>query len=90
MKEILSNQSVAQRVAKELENALESIHKHQINYAEQTTIRANARAKEVIEVQKSIVNEFALALKQYIDRIQTVASEFEATDQILGDSFLKK
>lgn len=26
MKEILSNQSVAQRVAKELENALESIH----------------------------------------------------------------
>ncbi|MBO1002262.1 TIGR04197 family type VII secretion effector [Pseudogracilibacillus auburnensis] len=87
MNEIMSNQSVAQSVTTRLDSSLQSIREHHINFAEQTTVKGNARAKETIEAEKIIIHEFVSALQQDIARIQTVASEFEVTDQALGDGF---
>ena len=86
MNEIKSNQTVAQNVATRLDSSLQSIKKHHINFAEQTTVSGNARAKETIEVEEAIIREFASALQQDIERIRNVASEFDSTDQALRDS----
>ena len=87
MNEITSNQTVVQNVTTRLDSALQSIHEHQINLAEQTTVSGNIRAKETITVEEKVIREFVSALQQDIERIRKVAREFDNTDQALRDSY---
>lgn len=87
MNDILNNKSIAQTIATKFELSLESIEKFDIELSELTTVAGNERAKETIELEKDIVKGFVSALKQDIEKIQSVSSDFESLDQNLGDNF---
>ncbi|MFA8438663.1 TIGR04197 family type VII secretion effector [Pueribacillus sp. YX66] len=80
---------MARRVVTKLENALQSFGDNHVSFATQTTVKSNIRAKETIQTEKKVVRTFTIALQQDIERIRSVAEEFETMGVLLRQGFNK-
>lgn len=82
MHEVQSNTSQVTTIINEMEsvrNAISGINQN-ITFATRTTVSGNAVAKTTINEHKSLVNQFMNAFRQDIERLQTIATEFNQTD----------
>ncbi len=85
-----SKQVVAQNIATGLDNSLQSLSNYEVNLADKTTVGGNARAKETINDEKKVVRSFVAAMQKDIERIRSVALEFEKMDDTLQLNFLDR
>jgi len=90
MNTLLSTKAAAEKVATELNNSLQLFDQYEVNVAEKTTVAGNDTAKETINSEKKIVRSFVSAMKKDIERIRSVADEFQKTDDNLQWDFINK
>lgn len=80
---LFSKKAVAQNIATGLDNSLQLLSGYEVTLAEKTTVGGNARAKETINDEKKAVRSFVSAMQKDIERIRSVAIEFEKLDDTL-------
>lgn len=86
--EIVSQLSVAQKVATSLNSAVNHLEADKsVQQDNQTTLQGNQKAKDYITQESQVVQRFALAFKQDIENIRSVANEFESLDRQMQQNF---
>ncbi|MFA8439864.1 TIGR04197 family type VII secretion effector [Pueribacillus sp. YX66] len=85
-----SKEAVAQKIATELDNSLQLLSVYEVNLAHKTTVAGNARAKETINGEKKVIRSFVSAMQKDIERIRSVAAEFEKMDDSLQRNFINR
>lgn len=79
---IISSKEAAQRIATNLSSSLEMLMKHHsLDFATNTKNGGNIRAQETVQVGKQLVDSFLSAFQKDIEKIRSVATEFEIMDQ---------
>lgn len=86
MNEIVSHHAIAQRVATEIDHALNTvIFQPKVTIAKGTTVKGNEAAYETVNLHQQAAQVFVSALAKDIENIRSVADEFERMDKNLID-----
>ena len=87
---IQSDLGVAKQCANQLKTACDSIVKTKtVSRDNQTTLTGNTQAHEAINELQATSANIARVVNQSIKQLQTVATNFEADDQLLSRQFFK-
>ncbi|MFA8438664.1 TIGR04197 family type VII secretion effector [Pueribacillus sp. YX66] len=91
MYEVQSSHSQVQQIVNEMENVIQSITgvKQNVETANRTTVSGNETAKTTINEHKSMMIQLMNVFKQDVERLQTIALEFNRTDVEAANMYRK-